>query len=138
MSRRFSVDGGGVGGMDMGLRETSQAAANSAVVALGNVAVSTTYQAFVSTTYNASAGTNVVTRTTTGSVSVIFHAFRLEQIDGVKVKPEDKIALIAQKQIPGVTPGVNDRVTEGATVWEVQRANVDPAGAMWELQVRKP
>lgn len=122
----------------MGLRETIQAAANSAVVALGNVAVSTTYQTHVTTTYNVSSGAQVTTRTTTGGVSVIFHAFRLEQIDGVKVKPEDKIALIAQKQIPGVTPGVNDRITEGATVWEVQRANVDPAGAMWELQVRKP
>lgn len=122
----------------MGLRETIQAAANTAIVALGDVAVSTTYQKFVSTTYNASAGTNVVTRTTTGNVSVIFDAFRLDQIDGQNVKPEDKLALVAQKQIPGITPSVNDRITEGSTIWEVQGVQVDPAGAMWRLQVRKP
>ena len=122
----------------MGLRETIQAAANSAIKATGNIAVSTTYQSFASTTYNASSGVQVTTRSTTGNVSVIFDAFRLEQIDGQNIKPEDKKALVAQKQIPGVTPGVNDRITEGTTIWEVQGVRVDPAGALWELQVRKP
>ncbi len=122
----------------MGLREAIQAATGAAIKATGNIAVSTTYQAFVSTTYNASAGTQVVTRTTTGGVSVIFDAFRLEQIDGQQIKPEDKLALVAQAEISGITPGVNDRITEGSTVWEVQRVGVDPAGALWTLHVRKP
>ena len=122
----------------MGLREAIQAATGAAIKATGNIAVSTTYQAFVSTTYNASAGTDVTTRTTTGGVTVIFDAFRLEQIDGQKIKPNDKMALVAQAQIPGTTPGLNDRLTEGSTVWEVHGVRVDPAGALWSLHVRKP
>ncbi len=122
----------------MGLRDAIQNAVNSAIIATGDIAVSTTYETFGSTTYNASAGTNVTTRVTTGNVSVIFDMFRIDQIDGVNVKPEDKLALVAQKQIPGITPGINDRILEGTVVWQVQRVNVDPAGAMWQLQVRKP
>ncbi len=122
----------------MGLREALQAAAGAAIKATGNIAVSTTYQAFVSTTYNASAGTQTVTRTTTGNVNVIFDAFRLDQIDGAKIKPEDKLALVAQTQISGTTPGINDRISEGSTIWEVQSVKVDPAGALWTLHVRKP
>lgn len=122
----------------MGLREAIQAATGAAIKATGNIAISTTYQAFVSTTYNASAGTHTTTRTTTGGVSVIFDAFRLDQIDGQKIKPEDKLALVAQAEISGTTPGANDRITEGSTVWEVQGVKVDPAGALWSLHVRKP
>ena len=122
----------------MGLREAIQSAAGAAVTAVGNVAVSTDYRSFVSSTYGTAAGSVTTTYTTTAGVSVIFDAFRLEQIDGQKVKPEDKLALVAQTQIPGVTPDDNDQLTEGTVVWNVMRVGVDPAGAMWELQVRKP
>ena len=122
----------------MGLREAIQSAAGAAVKAVGNVAVSTDYRSFVSSSYNTATGSTTTTHTTVEGVSVIFDAFRLEQIDGQKVKPEDKLALVAQTQIPGVTPDDNDQLTEGAVVWNVMRVGVDPAGAMWELQVRKP
>ncbi len=122
----------------MGLRETIQNATGSAIAALGNVAVSTNYRAFVSTTYNASTGVATTTYTTVAGVSVVFDAFRLEQIDGEKVKPEDKVALVAQTQIPGTTPNDNDQITEGTQAWNVVKVNVDPAGALWSLQIRKP
>ncbi len=122
----------------MGLRETIQNATGSAIAALGNVAVSTNYRAFVSTTYNASTGVATTTYTTTAGVSVVFDAFRLEQIDGEKVKPEDKIALVAQVQISGTTPNDNDQITEGTKTWNVVKVGVDPAGALWSLQIRRP
>ncbi len=122
----------------MGLREIVQAAAGSVVKAVGNIVVSTNYQSFVSSSYNATTGVMTTTYSTVTGVSVIFDAFRLEQIDGQNIKPEDKLGLVAQVQIPGITPGANDLVSEGTETWNVVKVRVDPAGAMWELQVRKP
>lgn len=121
----------------MGLREAMQKAAEATVGALGTVGVSTNYQAFASTTYNASAGSAVAAYSTTAGVTVIFDEFRLEQIDGEHVKPEDKKALIPSRSISGVTPKVNDRVVDGDGTWTVVRVNADPAEALWTLQVRR-
>jgi hypothetical protein len=122
----------------MGIKEALQGAAQAAIAATGNIAVSTNYHAHVSTAYDASAGTDTTTFTTVTGVKVVFDEFRIGQIDGQSIKPEDKRAFVAQKDIPGVTPGANDQIGHGGQTWEVQRARVDPAGALWDLQVRRP
>lgn len=122
----------------MGLRDVLQNVAQTAIAALGDIPVSTNYLAHVSTSYNASAGTPTTTYSSTQGVTIVFENFRIEQVDGQNVKPEDKRALVAAKDITGVTPGVDDVIIEGSTTWRVQRVAVDPAGALYELQVRKP
>lgn len=121
----------------MGLRETFQSAAKSAITAMGNVAVSTNYQALSSTTYNASAGTNQAAFATTAGVSVVFDVFRIDQVDGVHIRPEDKQALIPAKSISTVTPDVQDRIVHGGDTWHVVNVSTDPAEALWVLQVRR-
>ena len=122
----------------MGLKDALAHAAKAGVAAAGDIAVSTNYESFTSATYNASAGTNAATYATIAGVKLVFANFTIAQIDGRQVQPEDKRALIPAKTISGVTPGVNDRIVEGGTVWEVQRVRADAASALWDLQVRKP
>lgn len=121
----------------MGLRETLQAAAVTAVTAAGNIAVSTNYESIVSATYNASAGTNAASISTVGGVSVIFDVFTLRAADGTLITTEDKKALIPALSLPSITPDAKDRIIESGTVWRVVESKIDPAGALWELRVRK-
>ncbi len=123
----------------MGLAETFRKAALQAVAAFGDVAVSATYAAFSSATYNASAGTPVTVFSSTAGVSVIFEEFRIDQVDGAAVRPEDKKALVPAKNISGVTPSVNDQlIVTGSVAWSVVRVTTDPAEALWTLQIRRP
>jgi archaellum component FlaF (FlaF/FlaG flagellin family) len=123
----------------MSLRDAFKTAAQQAITAFGDVAVSTNYLSHTTTSYNVTAGTDTTSYSTKAGVTVIFDEFRVVEIDGIAVKPEDKKALIPAKSISGVTPGVNDQiVADGSVTWEVQRVGSDPAGALWTLQVRRP
>lgn len=122
----------------MGLRETIQTAAQTAVAATGNIAVSTNYLSFVSTSIDVSAGTPATTFTTVEGVMVIYDVFSIMQIDGQAIRPTDKKILVPNKNIPGISPSENDQVIDGSTIWEVVTVKTDPAEALWELQARKP
>jgi hypothetical protein len=121
----------------MGLQETFQKAAQTAVTAFGDVGVSTNYESLASTTYNASSGVNATTYTTVGGVTVIFDVFKLVQSDGTPVVSEDKKALIPQKSVSTITPKTEDRIVVGGVIWHVVDVATDPAEALWELRVRK-
>ncbi len=124
----------------MGLKETFQAAAKTAVTAFGNVGVSTVYHSIVSaTSYNTSSGVNAVSISSVAGVTVIFDEFTLAEQDNSQVESEDKKAFIPAKgPISTITPRVQDRIidSDGIT-WNVVSATTDPAGALWTLQVRK-
>lgn len=121
----------------MGLRETFQKAAQTIVAAAGDIAVSTNYESLASTVYNASSGANAAVYATVGGVSVIFDVFTLRNPDGSLMVTEDKKALIPAKSISTVTPEAKDRIVEAGVVWRVIESKIDPAGALWELRVRK-
>jgi hypothetical protein len=121
----------------MGLRETFQNAAQTTVNSFGNVGVSTNYEQVVSTTYNASAGTPISAITTVAGVIVIFDKFELKQVDGTRIQPEDQKALIPSKAISAITPKVTDRILVSGITWNVVDVVTDPAGALYELQVRR-
>jgi len=121
----------------MSIRTLFQNAAVTAVRAFGDVAVSTNYEALSSATYNASSGAAVATRETVAGVSVIFDVFKLREVDGVKVRPEDKRAYIPAKVLSTVTPSVEDRIYQSGVYWNVVSVEIDPAGALYVLQVRK-
>lgn len=121
----------------MGLKETFQKAAKTAVTAFGNVAVSTNYEQYASTTYNASSGSQVVVFATVSAVSIIFERFEFAQIDGVDIKAQDKKALVPQNSISAITPKTTDRITQGGIVWNIVNVRTDPAGALHEIHVRR-
>ena len=121
------------------LRAAFQKAAQQAVAAFGDVGVSTNYHSYSTATYDASAGSITATYSTISGVTVVFTSFKVHQIDGQLVRPEDKMALIPALNLTSVTPKVEDRIVEDASVtWQVVRAGVDPAGALHKLQVRRP
>ncbi len=121
----------------MGLRDTFKNAAKSIVTAFGDVGVSTVYAQFSSATYNASAGSVGETFASTAGVIVIIETFTAAQIDGQNVQPNDKKVLIPAKNISGIVPKPADRVHVSTDVWNVVDVKVDPAEALWELQVRR-
>jgi len=123
----------------MGLRDALRNAAKAAVGAVGDVAVSTNYLSHGSTTYNASTGAVTATFTTVAGVTLVFDEFRIVEIDGQAVKPNDKKALIPATSLGSVVPAAEDRIiTNGSVVWEVVGVRTDPADALYELQIRKP
>ncbi len=122
----------------MGLRSAIQAAAQAAINATGDVAVSANYLSFTSATYNASAGTNVATYSTVAGVKIIIDVFTLKEMDGELVRPADKKALIPGQALGSVTPAENDQVVYDSVTWNVKEVMGDPADALWTLLIRKP
>lgn len=122
----------------MGLRDTIQKAARTAVAATGDIAVSANYLAYSSATYNASTGSVAATYATVAGITVVFSGFRLSQIDGENIRPEDKKALIPALLVTGVTPKPDDQVVASGVAWTVINAGIDPADALHVLQVRRP
>lgn len=126
----------------MGLKEALQKAAQGAVKAVGNVAVSAVYRAQSTTTYNATAGTNTTTYSTTAGVKVVIDEFRFVGANGtmdLDVRVDDRAALIPAKYISGVTPTSQDQIDlDDGTTWTVINTFTDPATALWKLQIRRP
>ena len=122
----------------MGLRAALANIAQAAVAATGDIAVSTNYESFVTTVANVTAGTDTTTYGTTAGVKVIFQNFRLAEIDGSNIRPEDKVALIPSASLTSA-PVVSDRlVTDTSIAWAVQGVRTDPADALWKLHIRRP
>lgn len=114
----------------MGLAETIQNAAQTAIKALGNLPVVVIY---TSGTYTNGQLTGTVTLT----VSAIRLDYDVSKIDGVNVLVHDRQYLIAGRAFGAVVPTKDDTITIGADVWTVKRVTTDPASAAWLLQVRK-
>jgi len=122
----------------MGLKETFQKAALAGVNAFGNVRASTIYvQVSSASTYSASTGVQAVAESSTAGVMVIFDVFKFREIDNINVRADDKKALVPALSIPGIVPTPEDRIIESSAVWNVVAVEVDPAGALYTLQVRR-
>lgn len=50
----------------------------------------------------------------------------------------DKKAMIKADDLSSITPKVLDTITIDGTAWQVKAMKVDPAGAMWTFQIRRP
>lgn len=120
----------------MGLRETFKNAALTAIAAFGDVRVSANYWSHVSTTFDVSAGTPADVYGTTTGVMVIFDDFRISEIDGEAITPQDRRVLIPAKSLAS-TPAVNDKVVASGVTWNVQGVRSDPAEALWDLHARR-
>lgn len=122
----------------MGLRDTVQNAAKTAISAVGDIAKSVTYVSMSKqSAYDPSSGDVWLEGTSYSDVSVIFAEFSAKEIDGEKIRATDEKALIAAKGFTP-TPKIGDRIHKSSTDhWQVMDKDVDPAGALWVLQMRK-
>lgn len=123
----------------MSLRDAFQKAAQTAFVAAGNVPVEVRYDSYVTAVNTISTG-SVETQYDRYMVSVIFETYSDRLVDGIKVMSGDKKASFPSLNLP-VSPTTRDQiqVLENGT-WEkhsVEDKDIDPAGALWELQVRR-
>lgn len=124
----------------MGLKESFQSAAQAAVKAFGNVREEVTYRSWSSTAY---ASREVTLTMTEKKVKGIWEDFTVEQIDNVNVLAQDRIFIVARKDLIAAgfastfEPHHNDQIQRGSDErWEVVRIERDPADAHYTLQVR--
>ncbi|MFA6711337.1 MAG: hypothetical protein WCS33_01325 [Candidatus Caldatribacteriota bacterium] len=122
----------------MGLAESIQNAISSGMKAFDNVRKLVTYHSSGTTSYNPSTGTT----SETGAVDienlyVTFTSYKLDDIDNETIHKEDKKVLIPAIDISVVPKETDYLLTENETErWDVKNKKIDPAGAMWVLQVR--
>lgn len=125
----------------MGLRDVFSKAAQTAFSAAGDVPVDAYYYAHATAVYDVSSGT-VSTGTSLTVVSMIFQNYSQHELEANSIEPSDQKAMFPQAYLPGVVPSVKDHVQvveAGVSVrYDVVRKTQDPAGATWELQLRKP
>jgi hypothetical protein len=121
----------------MGLKDTIQQAVKSGLQALDDLREAIEYHQAGTPGYNATSGA-VTTSSTPYSALGTFVRYQKREVDGVVIRPEDQKLLLAPDQIPAVTPTLNDWVERGSQTWVVQAVGIDPAGALWVLQVRQP
>lgn len=124
----------------MGLKETFQNAAITAVNAAGNVAEDANYTQYGSAVYDVSSGT-ASAPSSTSLVSFIFSDFAASRVDNHNILPTDLMALTPRSSFP-FAPNTDDIVTRvevyGSVVYEVVNFKTDEAEATWEFQLRKP
>jgi len=121
----------------MGLRSVFQEAAESIFDAFGDVAESATYTRVTGNpVYSPSTGT-MSTPETSYTISVINTRFKSNEVDGIHVLNTDHKVLIPANDI-AFTPGLHDHLTIDGVRENVVNKRIDPAEALWILQVRKP
>lgn len=120
----------------MGIRESIQKAVAGGLDALGNLQDTIQYNSAGTTTYNATTGSST-TPMTTQTVKGQFVRYKMKEIDGDAIRIEDQKCLIGATVLT-VEPTLNDTITRGSQLWVVQGATIDPAGALWVIQVRRP
>jgi len=127
----------------MGLRDTFSKAAQTAFTAAGDVPETVWYYSFAQGTsiYDVSSGTASTVQPAT-MTSMIFENYKTNEMYNEGIEPTDVKGMVPQAYISGIDPSPKDyimRVESGASVrYDVMDIMQDPAGALWEFQLRKP
>lgn len=129
----------------MGLREIVQAAASTAIGAVGNIAIASTYVSVENeSAYDPGSDIVQIQGTEYEDIPIIYTDFTDEELqEGDDIQSTDQKVLIAANDLVTsasvkITPVVGDRIHKTATDhWRVQSKNVDPADALWILQIRQ-
>ena len=124
----------------MGIESVFKKAAVTAAKVFDGVFKPATYQAAGSSEYNASTG--VVTASTVNyPIKMMDDRYSKYLIDNEKIMPADVKGVIPQENLP-VIPNKGDKIkrieANASVTYEVVDIDQDPAGALWELQLRKP
>ena len=118
----------------MGLRSVIAKATTSAFTAVGDIKESATYRR-VASVYNPTTGSNVATNTDY-TVTAIFTKFENIVIDKVIIQLFDIKMLVQAKDISVVPNIATDKVVRAGKVYNVLNYKLDPAGAMYTIQLR--
>jgi len=127
----------------MGMRQVFADGVSTIFSALGDIVQSATYKS-ITETYDAS--TRVVTKSTTSvTIDVILDEYSATELrfserlnDDQSLIPGDKKAMVKGSDLSSVTPKVNDEITIDSVDWQVKAMKIDPAGAMYTFQIRRP
>ena len=120
----------------MGLRETFKKAAQTAISAIGNVAVSVTYVSITGdAVYNPVTGV-VTEKSTSYSVNMMFDENLAEDIKNIAIDINEKLGYIAVDDLTP-TPKTDDRITIDSVNWAVTEVRTDPADALWIIKIKK-
>ena len=120
----------------MSLKAAIQKATSGAFNAISSLCTAATYTVVSNPGYNASTG--VITPSEVNhTVSVLLADYAQEMIDGEHIKPGDQKAYIPAENFTPTCKG-GDKLTISSEAWQVVKAKIDPAEAMWVLQIRKP
>ncbi len=120
----------------MGLRETIQNAAASAIGAVGDLAPEIDYkQVITPTTLSPATGVNKTISVHKG-IAAVAASYKSREIDGDSIRDTDQKFLIPANSIT-FTPQQGDEIESGTDTWRVQNKEIDPAGALWTLQARR-
>ena len=122
----------------MGLAEQIQSAVSSGMKAFGNVRKVITYHSSGTFVYNPNTGTDSeVGAVDIENLNVSFTSYKVEDIDNETIHREDKKVLIPSLDLSVVPKDTDYILTENGTErWNVKSKKIDPADAMWVLQVR--
>jgi hypothetical protein len=119
----------------MGLKEAFQKAAIVAFNAAGNVKKSAVYSSNPNPTYNTATG-KVTENATDYPIIAIREDYKFNDVDGLNVKPEDIKWLVLYSELE-ISLKEKDYITVGGTRWNVVNWQLDPAAAVWTIQVRQ-
>lgn len=122
----------------MGLAEAIQQAVASGFTALDNLRKSCNYHSTGIVKYDSSSGSYTETGgTDQPNLLVVFSSYSSEEIDGETIQKEDKKGLIPSLSLT-INPKLADYLIEdeAGIRWDVKNFKVDPATALWTLQLR--
>ena len=118
----------------MGLKETFQNVAVTALNAFGNVVSSATYESAQTPEYDRTTG-KVNSQNVRYAIKAAFVDYTESDILNFPTLAGGKKALVAAAGI-NFTPRADDIVIDGTERLVVDRASVDPAGALWILHLK--
>lgn len=104
-------------------------------ITAGDVKINVTYKSVTEGAFNPTTDARAET-TISKVVLAIVTDYDQKTIDGVNIKQTDRMVRILVEDLPGITPKLNDVIVIGSITHDVINKKVDPANAVWTIQVR--
>ena len=120
----------------MGLSSTVQNAVFNAVnTTVGDLAQTVTFSKLSAPSYNVTTGAATAT-TTNHTVKVIVQPFTEEELQSTDdISTEDLRVLLPKKDL-SFTPEIDDTITFNSETYKIIRTRLDPAQALFDIQMR--
>lgn len=120
----------------MGLSSTVQNAVYNAInTTVGDLAQTVTFSKLSSPSYNVSTGAATAT-TTSHSVKVVVQPFTEEELTSTdNISTEDLRVLLPKKELT-FTPDIDDVITFNNLTYKIISVRLDPAEALFDIQMR--
>ena len=123
----------------MGLADVVQKAAQTAFKVIGNIPLTCTYSSKGVSVYNPATGAYTSTDTDYAGLSILFEDYTVQEITeagGVILSTDQKASIPNLNLIP--TPKITDYIIDSnSQKWTVENVKIDPARALWIMQVRR-